>query len=149
MDVVQTRILDSRASAVLRRKHLNITDSRKKILSLFLNHKDALAHADIEKNAGEKFDRVTVYRTLQTFVEKGIVHTIPTADNAILYALCKDCDEEHHHDDHVHFVCQDCQTTICLDDVVSPQIKLPEGYMAENVQVVINGVCKNCTAKNN
>jgi len=149
MDVVQTRILDSRASAVLRRKHLNITDSRKKILSLFLNHKDALAHADIEKNAGEKFDRVTVYRTLQTFVEKGIVHTIPTADNAILYALCKDCDEEHHHDDHVHFVCQDCNTTICLDDVVSPQIKLPDGYMPENVQVVINGVCKNCTAKNN
>ena len=149
MDVVQTRILDSRASAVLRRKHLNITDSRKKILSLFLNHKDALAHADIEKNAGEKFDRVTIYRTLQTFVEKGIVHTIPTADNAILYALCKYCDEEHHHDDHMHFVCQDCQTTICLDDVVSPQIKLPDGYMAENVQVVINGVCKNCTAKNN
>jgi Fur family transcriptional regulator, ferric uptake regulator len=149
MDVVQTRILDSRASAVLRRKHLNITDSRKKILSLFLNHKDALAHADIEKNAGEKFDRVTVYRTLQTFVEKGIVHTIPTADNAILYALCKDCDEEHHHDDHVHFVCQDCNTTICLDDVVSPKIKLPDGYMPENVQVVINGVCKNCTAKNN
>ena len=149
MDVVQTRILDLKASAVLRRKHLNITDSRKKILSLFLNHKDALAHADIEKNAGEKFDRVTVYRTLQTFVEKGIVHTIPTADNAILYALCKDCDEEHHHDDHVHFVCQDCHTTICLDDVVSPQIKLPGGYMAENVQVVINGVCKTCTAKNN
>ena len=149
MDVVQTRILDLKASAVLRRKHLNITDSRKKILSLFLNHKDALAHADIEKNAGEKFDRVTVYRTLQTFVEKGIVHTIPTADNAILYALCKDCDEEHHHDDHVHFVCQDCNTTICLDDVVSPKIKLPDGYMPENVQVVINGVCKNCTAKNN
>lgn len=149
MDVVQTRISEAKASAVLRRKHLNITDSRKKILSLFLNHKDALAHADIEKNAGEKFDRVTIYRTLQTFVEKGIVHTIPTADNAILYALCKDCDEEHHHDDHVHFVCQDCHTTICLDDVVSPQIKLPDGYLPENVQVVINGVCKNCTAKNN
>ena len=55
MNAVQSRLLDTRASAVLRRKHLNITDSRKKILSLFLNHKDALAHADIEKNAGEKF----------------------------------------------------------------------------------------------
>ncbi len=37
----------------------------------------ALAHADIEKKTGESFDRVTVYRTLQSFVEKGIVHLIP------------------------------------------------------------------------
>ncbi len=149
MDLVQTKTLDSKASAILRRTNLNITESRKKILSLFLLHSDALAHADIEKNAGEKFDRVTIYRTLQTFVEKGIVHTIPTSDNAVLYALCKDCDEEHHHDDHVHFVCRDCNTTICLDDIVSPEIKLPPGYLAEDVQVVINGVCKNCNNTNN
>jgi Fur family ferric uptake transcriptional regulator len=149
MELPLTKSLEYKASSVLRRKHLNITDSRKKILSLFLINKDALAHADIEKKAGEKFDRVTVYRTLQTFVEKGIVHTIPTADNAILYALCKDCDEEHHHDDHVHFVCSNCNATICLDDVVSPEIKLPQGYVAENVQVVINGICKRCNTKNN
>jgi Fur family transcriptional regulator, ferric uptake regulator len=146
MELPLTKSLEYKASSVLRRKHLNITDSRKKILSLFLNNKDALAHADIEKKAGEKFDRVTVYRTLQTFVEKGIVHTIPTADNAILYALCKDCGEEHHHDDHVHFVCSNCNATICLDDVVSPEIKLPQGYVAENVQVVINGICKDCNS---
>ena len=146
MGLPLTKSLEKKASEVLLRKHLNITDSRKKILSLFLNQKDAMAHADIETNAGEKFDRVTVYRTLQTFVEKGIVHTIPTADNAILYALCKDCEEDHHHDDHVHFVCRNCHTTICLDDVVSPEINLPPGYVAENVQVVINGVCKTCHA---
>ena len=133
---------------ILKSNQLSITDSRKKILGLFLNHKDALAHADIERKAGEKFDRVTVYRTLQTFVEKGIVHTIPTADNAILYALCKDCDEEHHHDDHVHFVCRSCNTTICLDDIVSPDINLPQGYAADDVQVVINGICKDCNRNN-
>ena len=144
MDLVHTKSLENKASGVLRRKHLSITDSRKKILSLFLAARDAMAHADIEKKAGEKFDRVTVYRTLQTFVEKGIVHTIPTADNAILYALCKDCEEDHHHDDHVHFVCSNCHTTICLDDVVSPEINLPQGYIAEDVQGVINGVCKDC-----
>ena len=147
MDLAATKSLSSKASALLRRKNLNITESRKKILSLFLQHKDALAHGDIEKNAGEKFDRVTIYRTLQTFVEKGIVHTIPTADNAILYGLCKDCDEEHHHDDHVHFVCRNCHTTICLDDIVSPEINLPQGYLAQDVQVVINGICKDCSSK--
>jgi len=147
MELQQLKSVENKASGIIRRKNLSITDSRKKILSLFLTHKDALTHADIEKKAGEKFDRVTVYRTLQTFVEKGIVHTIPTADNAILYALCKDCDEEHHHDDHVHFVCRNCNTTICLDDVVSPEINLPAGYIAEDVQVVLNGICKDCSAR--
>ena len=144
MELAQSKALEARAGDILRNKHLSITDSRKKILSLFLVNNDALAHGDIEKKAGEKFDRVTVYRTLQTFVEKGIVHTIPTADNAVLYAICKDCDEHHHHDDHVHFVCSNCNATICLDDIVSPEIKLPDGYKAQNVQVVINGICKNC-----
>jgi len=134
-----------RLDSILHRKQLSATDSRRKILSLFLDANDALAHGDIEKKAGEKFDRVTVYRTLQTFVDKGIIHTIPTADNSILYALCKDCQEGHHHDDHVHFVCSECNRTICLDDVVSPTINLPTGYVADNVQVVINGVCKECT----
>jgi Fur family ferric uptake transcriptional regulator len=133
-----------RIGDILRRRNLSITDSRKKILSIFLAHHDALAHGDIEKKAGEKFDRVTVYRTLQTFVEKGILHTIPTSENSVLYALCKDCDEGHHHDDHVHFVCTGCGKTYCLDGVVSPQLQLPEGYRPQNVQVLINGICKEC-----
>lgn len=137
--------LNHKLNDLLRRKNLSITDSRKKILSLFLESPDALAHGDIEKKAGEKFDRVTVYRTLQTFVEKGIIHAIPTPDNSVRYALCKDdCGEGHHHDDHVHFICVNCHKTICLDDVVSPKIDLPRGYIAENVQVLINGVCKEC-----
>jgi Fur family ferric uptake transcriptional regulator len=144
MSAIELKSVDIRLNDILRRKHLSVTDSRKKILSLFLMSKDALAHGDIEKKAGEKFDRVTVYRTLQTFVEKGIIHTIPTADNSVRYALCKDCTEGHHHDDHVHFVCSNCNATICLDEIVSPEIKLPQGYKPDSVQVLINGICNNC-----
>jgi Fur family ferric uptake transcriptional regulator len=146
--MVFTKSSDAAIADLLRRNGLSITESRRKILSLFLASPDALAHGDIERKAGEKFDRVTVYRTLQTFVEKGIIHTIPTAENSVLYALCKDCAEGHHHDDHVHFVCTNCNSTICLDDVVSPKLTLPPGYSAQNVQVVINGICKSCHAQN-
>ena len=130
---------------ILKRNQLSVTESRKKILEIFKIHDKALAHSDIERKAGEKFDRVTVYRTLQKFVDKGIIHTIPTADNSIRYALCKDeCSEGHHHDHHIHFVCNNCNNTYCLDDVVTPEIKLPKGYQAEHVEVVVEGVCKNC-----
>lgn len=144
MNTVTNNNIDKRIEDLLRRKHLSVTDSRRRILTLFMQQHDALAHGDIEKKAGEKFDRVTIYRTLQAFVEKGIIHTIPTSDNSVRYALCRDCSEHHHHDDHVHFICSNCNTTICLDDVVSPDIVLPTGYQAQNVQVVINGLCKNC-----
>ena len=120
----------------------------KKILGLFINHTGALAHGDIEKKAGEKFDRVTVYRTLQTFVEKGIIHTIPTSYNMVRYALCKDnCTEGHHHDNHIHFVCRECGRTECLDQITAPSLELPYGYAAKTVEVVVNGVCKECIGK--
>ena len=144
---METKSNTIRLNELLHRKELSSTESRRKILSLFFSSSDALTHGDIEKEVGHKYDRVTIYRTLQTFEEKGIIHAIPTADNAIKYALCKDCTEGHHHDDHVHFICTVCDKTICLDDVVSPKIELPKGYEVESVQVVIKGVCRECAGE--
>lgn len=130
---------------ILRRNHLSVTGSRKNILELFLRSKGALAHADIEKSTGEKFDRVTVYRTLHSFMEKGIIHTIPTPDNSVRYALCKDdCTQGHHHDNHVHFVCDNCGLTTCLDSVTVPEVRLPKGFKPTEVQMIINGICQKC-----
>ena len=127
---------------ILKRNRLSVTDSRVRILELFLAQNGALAHGDIEKRTGERFDRVTVYRTLHSFLNKGIIHTIPTADNSIRYALCKEnCEEGHHHDNHVHFVCDDCGNTICLDEVTIPTIQLPQGFKAKQVEMVVSGKC--------
>jgi Fur family ferric uptake transcriptional regulator len=138
-------VIEHQIQDILKRNQLSVTGSRTRILELFLSQTGALAHGDIEKKTGEKFDRVTIYRTLQTFVDKGIIHTIPTADNAVLYALCKDeCRQGQHHDHHVHFVCHQCGNTICLDDVVVPEVHLPQGYKPTQIEVVVNGVCKDC-----
>ncbi len=137
--------MPSKVPDILKKNQLSVTESRKKILEVFYEMNSALEHNDIEKKTGEKFDRVTIYRTLQTFVEKGIIHTIPTADNSVRYALCKDeCTEGHHHDNHVHFVCSQCGTTYCLDAVSVPQVNLPKGFQPELIEVVVSGRCKDC-----
>jgi Fur family ferric uptake transcriptional regulator len=137
--------MTTRIDDILRRNSLSVTESRKKILNLFLSVQGALAHGDIEKKAGERFDRVTVYRTLQTFVEKGIIHTIPTTDNSVRYALCKNnCSEGHHHDNHVHFICLQCGATLCLEDVVVPEIKMRMGFSINEIEVVVKGICLDC-----
>jgi Fur family ferric uptake transcriptional regulator len=129
--------MNTRIDHILRQNQLSVTGSRKKILELFLSSTGALAHSDIEKGTGEKFDRVTIYRTLHTFLEKGIIHTIPTDDNSVLYALCNNnC--------HVHFVCSACGTTTCLADVMVPPVQLPKGFLPEDYQMVVKGLCKEC-----
>jgi Fur family ferric uptake transcriptional regulator len=137
--------MEKRIDELLKQNQLSVTSGRRKILELFLHHEGALSHSDIEKKAGEKFDRVTVYRTLQIFLEKGLIHNIPTADNSIRYALCKDnCSAGHHQDDHVHFICNACGNTVCLEEVNVPAIKLPRGFVAEQVEMLVSGVCKSC-----
>jgi Fur family transcriptional regulator, ferric uptake regulator len=137
--------MTGRVINILKQNRLSITGSRQKILEVFLSKNGALSHADIEKKTGESFDRVTVYRTLQTFVESGIIHLIPTTDNSIKYALCKnDCAPGHHHDNHVHFICDECSKTICLDDVTIPVVKLPKGFTPQHSEMVVTGVCGEC-----
>jgi Fur family ferric uptake transcriptional regulator len=141
-------IMEKNVDELLRRNQLSVTGSRRKILELFLQQDGALSHSDIEKKASEKFDRVTVYRTLQAFVEKGLIHSIPTADNSIRYALCKDdCTAGQHRDDHVHFICNSCGNAVCLEEVVVPGIKLPRGYVVQQVEMLVSGICKSCASR--
>jgi Fur family ferric uptake transcriptional regulator len=137
--------MEKQIEQLLKAYGMSVTGGRKKILKLFHQHKTALAHADIESALKDKFDRVTVYRTLQVFLEKGILHTVPTTDNSIRYALCKEeCKEGHHHDNHIHFLCKKCGITSCLPETVIPPVQLPKGFLAEEYQMVVNGYCKEC-----
>lgn len=137
--------MQTQLEQILRDSNIGNTASRRTILELFLEQDGALAHSDIEEKMGGSLDRVTVYRTLQTFLEKGLIHTIPTSDNSIRYALCKGtCTEGHHHDNHVHFMCDECGATVCLDKITTPVIKLPRGFKSKEVNVVVNGTCKEC-----
>ena len=130
---------------VLKQSGLSLTESRKAILQLFLESNGALEHSVIEKKTKDQFDRVTIYRTLQTFQKSGIVHTVPSSDNVVKYALCKnECSEGHHHDNHVHFVCDQCGTTYCLQNIEVPEVKLPKGFSINDIDVLVSGVCKSC-----
>ncbi len=138
--------MKNEVAEILKRNQLSVTDSRQKILELFRLSNSALAHADIEKKTSEQFDRVTIYRTLQTFVEKGIVHTIPTTDNSVLYALCKDnCSQGRHHDNHVHFICDNCGTTYCLEHITIPNVEVPGNFVTKRTDVVVSGLCDKCS----
>lgn len=128
---------------VLKKHQLKKTAIRKDLLSIFLKSETALSHAMIEKQV--QYDRVTLYRTLNTFEEKGIIHKIMNFEGIAMYALCaNDCKQDHHHDNHIHFFCEKCEKTSCISEEYTPKIILPKEYQIKEIQVSIKGVCSNC-----
>lgn len=130
---------------LLKEHSLRLTEPRKNILKFFLDHERAISYSEIENELGNEIDRVTVYRTLKTFLEKGLVHSIPdTVDNQ-RYALClHHCHEDRHEHNHVHFKCTVCGNTTCLEEVKIPNYEIPVGFTLTETQLIANGVCDLC-----
>ena len=122
------------------------TESRQFVLATFLKANTAISQKDIEDLAKGKIDRVTIYRTLSSFVEKGLIHKVLDDSNALKYALCnlEGCSAHEHHDNHVHFKCNKCNLTLCIEEVVVPNITLPIGFSIAETNLLIKGVCNNC-----
>jgi Fur family ferric uptake transcriptional regulator len=136
--------MNALSGTLLRDFNLRATPNREEILHLFLLKNYALSHSDIEKEIDNSLDRVTVYRTLKTFLDKGLIHKVLDDEGSLKYALCKEaCNMAEHHHDHVHFKCTKCGQTSCLN-VDVPAIKLPKGYQAKEVNLLIQGVCERC-----
>lgn len=130
---------------LLRKHKLRRTSFRSDILQMFLKTPSAIAHQDIEKLLGLDFDRVTLYRTLKSFEEVGLIHRIVDESASIKYALCQNtCTDHQHQDDHLHFNCERCQSTFCLHSFKLPPISLPEGFRVQELRLSAKGICDKC-----
>jgi len=104
----------------------------------------ATSLTDIEQ-AFDRSERTTLYRTLKTFEERGVVHKIDDGSGVTKFALCEEnCKVET--DLHLHFHCNNCGETVCLTNHKIPHISLPEGYTAEDVNLVVKGMCEKCSS---
>jgi Fur family ferric uptake transcriptional regulator len=128
-------------------KNISPTAVRLLVLDFLLQQSGAVSLTDLEKGMYPA-DRITLYRTLKTFRQKGLVHLIEDGSGSAKYALCKsECDEIHHHDLHVHFYCNSCKETICLEKSVIPKISLPEQFLAQEMSLLVKGICNVCSAR--
>ena len=138
--------MNSTTSAVnlLKQHSLRKTPARVEILELYADTPHAMSHGDVERELNQ-MDRVTIYRTLATFEEKGIIHRAYDGGGVIKYALCSSgCSAHQHHDEHLHFSCHQCGNTYCIEGYHVPEVKTPEGYQIDNVFLFAKGICKSC-----
>ncbi|HAX14557.1 Fur family transcriptional regulator [Leeuwenhoekiella palythoae] len=131
--------------STLQNKGIRPTAMRMLIYKFMAEKNSAQGLSDLEL-AFTKADRTTVYRTLKTFEEKGVVHQIDDGTGVLKYALCEPgcrCDIER--DLHLHFHCNACDKTICLTEHKIPHINLPDGFIAEDANLVVKGICDSCS----
>jgi len=84
----------------------------------------------------------TVYRTLNRFIEKGIVKKIIRQNKIAYYELILD---EHKH----YLICDNCNislpTEFCVIDKISKTIKKDIGFNIEHHTLEIHGTCADCS----
>ena len=133
-----------RTDQLLKAYRLKKTACRVDVLELLLANDHALSHSDLENAVDEQYDRVTLYRTLKTFQEHGLIHKVLDDSGTTKYAPCSDCTLEEHHHEHIHFKCNKCGNTVCIEDIHIPKITLPQGFMIEERNILISGICNVC-----
>ena len=115
----------------LKNKDIRPTAMRLLVLEALVGQEVAISLSDLEK-VFEKSDRITLFRTLKTFQENGLVHSIDDGTGVPKYALCETgCKCEIERDLHLHFHCRKCGETKCLYSYKIPEIVLPPNHQAE------------------
>lgn len=123
-------------------KNTKPTSMRILVYDFLSSQEAALSLSEIE-NQFENADRTTIYRTLKTFEEKGIVHGIQE-NTTTKYKLCHDgCNEKTHKDLHLHFYCKICKQTTCKENISIPE-NIGTDFRIDEIRFFAKGICENC-----
>ncbi len=128
----------------LRRYGVRPTRVREGVLEMLYQSPFALSGADIEKQLAPPADRITLYRTLRTFEEKGLIHRVIDHCEIVRYAIGASLTTPGVETDHVHFKCTTCQHIYCLSEVAVPMVTLPDQYRVVRGDHLLSGVCARC-----
>lgn len=88
-------------------------------------------------------DKSSISRALALFRERHLVHTIENGTST-RYELCMAHNDDADDDMHVHFYCERCHRTICLEGVPVPEVELPQGFSATSAEYMVKGICPKC-----
>ena len=106
---------------------------------------DAFSLADLE-TVLPTVDRSTLFRNLSVLTEAHLLHEIDDGSGSQKYCVCH-IDDTRHCQGHIHLTCRICHRTFCLTNVKIPPVPLPEGFVQEETEYVVKGICKDCSGK--
>jgi len=133
-------------SSFLQASGLGHTPNRQRVLEVIGDSSHPLSAQQIFDTLSptDNINRVTVYRILDLLVDNGLVSRISGGGRSFVYGPAPN----ENHPAHPHFYCKSCGNLECLNPLslnvdLHPMQRTFTGLI-ENVEVRVDGVCKNC-----
>ncbi len=138
---------DDPVTRALKRCKLRRTPVRAGVLEVLLKAARPLGAVEILEKLPPHTDAVTVYRTLNTFTGKRVLHRVRGEDRVWRYALGDGHETAAHQ--HPHFVCAECGKVECLKEAAIPEgfvrgLGVSGAYAIRYPEVLLHGVCPKC-----
>ena len=132
--------------SILSENGINRTEFRLELLNLFYSSKNSLSVENILQYFNNSINKVTVYRSLDSFENKGLIHKVPDSNNLKRYSLCREgeCNAVAHKHNHGHFICYSCNQTFCLDNIKTPETTSIKGFYVKELKLIAEGYCHEC-----
>ena len=92
-------------------------------------------------------DKSGVFRALRLFRDHHLVHVIEDVGGGVRYELCHSHSDDEDDDLHVHFFCEQCHRTYCLEHTPVPEVALPAEFVTTSVNYIVKGICPQCREK--
>lgn len=135
---------ENKAIEILKLAGLKNTPKRKILLEILLSAEKPLSQKEIARCIPPEisFNQVSLYRALDSFRAKGLIHQVITDDRIRRFAFSA-CGEKGH--EHPHFFCRNCGDVCCLKSWQLPDLAGElNNYKVESQELFFKGLCANC-----
>lgn len=130
----------------LESKGIRPTANRILVMKTLMGEQNPQSLSNLERKM-VSMDKSSIFRTLTLFLEHDVVHAFEDGRGVLCYELCEEKGACDHHDGHIHFYCESCQRSFCMEDIHIPSFELPEGFYPHSISFVIKGECPDCRKK--
>lgn len=130
----------------LESKGIRPTANRILVMKTLMSEQNPQSLSNLERKM-VSMDKSSIFRTLTLFLEHDVVHAFEDGRGVLCYELCEEKGACDHHDGHIHFYCESCQRSFCMEDIHIPSFELPEGFYPHSISFVIKGECPDCRKK--
>ena len=130
----------------LESKGIRPTANRILVMKTLMGEQNPQSLSNLERKM-VSMDKSSIFRTLTLFLEHDVIHAFEDGRGVLCYELCEEKGACDHHDGHIHFYCESCQRSFCMEDIHIPSFELPEGFYPHSISFVIKGECPDCRKK--
>ena len=130
----------------LESKGIRPTANRILVMKTLMGEQNPQSLSNLERKM-VSMDKSSIFRTLTLFLEHDVVHAFEDGRGVLCYELCEEKGACDHHDGHIHFYCESCQRSFCMEDIHIPSFELPDGFYPHSISFVIKGECPDCRKK--